>query len=261
MICTVKDLISITPLLKIGFNMILHSEPLFIIIFGDKRTGFIPRDYHSISHAHLLIEQKPFAACKRWGIKTIDIFHQTHSSQGLLINTHDQANLLKPFMHEADFSLTHLKGVGLAIVTADCLPIVLYDKKNHAVANIHAGWRGSVNGIAQAAFERMNSTFGSEPENMRVFFGPSAKKCCYSIGLDIQEQIGNFPFKDQVLQHRGNSLMFDLPLFNKLQLETIGIPKEAFNQAYNSCTIHNEAFHSYRRTQSSERQSTIVALQ
>ncbi|MBI2775617.1 peptidoglycan editing factor PgeF [Candidatus Dependentiae bacterium] len=240
--------------------MIVHSEPLFVIIFGDKRTGFVPRNYHGLINSQETLNEAPFVQCKKWGIESLSILHQTHSTQGLYIDTHKKAEHLKPFTHEADFSLTQLIGVGLAVVSADCLPIILYDKKNHAIANVHAGWRGSVDGIASIAFERMINSFGSEPENMRIFFGPSAKRCCYSVGTDVQDKVGNFSFKDEVLQQIGDLVMFDLPLFNKLQLESLGIAKDAFNDAYNICTIHTESFNSYRRTQSPERQSTIVAL-
>jgi YfiH family protein len=240
--------------------MIVHSEPLLTIIFGDKRTAFVPRDYAETPNSILLLEKKPFLSFKKTGLQSLVFLHQTHSTQGLPITNFQQIENLKPFSYEGDYLLTQQIGIGLAIAAGDCLPIILYDKKNHAAALVHAGWRGSVAQIAPQAFERMNSLFGSLGSDMRVFFGPSAKRCCYRVGPEVIEKVDNFWFKDQVIFSIGSSILFDLPLFNRLLLEQNGIPSTAFNDAYNACTIHTTSFCSYRKTKTAHRQATIVCL-
>ncbi len=240
--------------------MIVHSEPLLTIIFGDKRTAFLPRNYASFQNGSALLEQKPFVTFKKIGLQSIVFLHQTHSTQGLPISSWQQVEHLKPFSYEGDYLLTQQVGIGLAIAAGDCLPIILYDKKNHAVALVHAGWRGSVAQIAPLAFQRMHSLFGSVGTDMRVFFGPSAKRCCYRVGPELIEKVDNFWFKDQVIFSIGNSILFDLPLFNRLLLEQCGIPSAAFNDAYNVCTIDTTSFCSYRQTKTAQRQATIVCL-
>ncbi len=240
--------------------MIVHSEPLFTIIFGDKRSAFTPRNFTNVQNGVLLLEQKPFICVKKMGIESLIFLHQTHSTQGFPINNWQQIENLKPFSYEGDYLLTSQQNIGLAIAAGDCLPIILYDKKNHAVALIHAGWRGSVAQIAPLVFQRMHSLFGSTGCDMRVFFGPSAKRCCYEVGPELIKQVDNFWFKDQVIFSIGNSTLFDLSLFNRLLLEQCGIPSSAFNEAYNSCTIHTNSFCSYRQNKTAQRQATIVFL-
>jgi len=239
--------------------MIIHSEPRFSILFGDKREGFIPRTFSDVTNGQELLKSSPFN-WKKTGIDSLLFLHQTHSVQGMYISTLGQAQSLKPFTSEGDYLINSLDHIGIGIATADCLPIILYDKTNHAAAIIHAGWRGSVNRVAPIAFERMQTLIGTSTDNVRVFFGPSAKLCCYKVGPEVSQALENFSFYQEVLYKHGPHLMFDLPLFNQLLLEQAGIAREAFNLAYNICTIHTNSFHSYRREHGLMRQSTIMVL-
>ncbi len=243
--------------------MVIHTEQLLTIAFGDARTAFNPRDYRAVSMDFLLDDiNKKSSLDTFMPLKKLVFLHQIHSADGFCITSQDQAETMQPFVYEGDFLITNVAHIGLAIVTADCLPIILYDKRNHIVALIHAGWRGSIKGIAYKALQRMQTIFGTQPESVRTFFGPSAKVCCYQVGVDVQEALDAFSCKDTVLvSHKGTDY-FDLPLFNKLQLEAKGIIKQTAVMAYNVCTIENNLFCSYRRQKDSSgnRQITIVAL-
>ena len=81
--------------------------------------------------------------------------------------------------------LTGLPGLLLAIQTADCMPILLLDPRGGAVAAVHAGWRGTLKRIVEKAIRRMQTRFGSDPEQCIAIVGPSIRNCCYSVGSEI----------------------------------------------------------------------------
>src|SRR5438477_544569 len=78
--------------------------------------------------------------------------------------------------------IINVKNLGIGILTADCLPIIFYDPYNNIISIAHAGWRGTMQNIAIKVIETMRNSFKSKPENIEVFFGPSAKDCCYEVG-------------------------------------------------------------------------------
>jgi YfiH family protein len=86
---------------------------------------------------------------------------------------------------KGDGSATARPGLLLAIQTADCVPVLLVDPKQRAVAAIHAGWRGTLARIAQKAVGRMQFEFGSKPADLLAAIGPSIGPCCYEVAADF----------------------------------------------------------------------------
>jgi purine-nucleoside/S-methyl-5'-thioadenosine phosphorylase / adenosine deaminase len=84
-----------------------------------------------------------------------------------------------------DASITTVSGLLLGTQTADCVPILLVDPKNHVVAAIHAGWRGTLSRIAQKTVGRMRLEFGSKPVDILAAIGPSIGPCCYEVGAEF----------------------------------------------------------------------------
>jgi len=101
-----------------------------------------------------------------------------------------------------DGLLTNQSNVILAVVTADCLPILLIDKKQKAIAAIHAGRNGTMLSIVEAAIERMRILFGTIPEDLIAGIGPGIKKCCYEVDLfeaNIEQVIKKGVLKENIL--------------------------------------------------------------
>ena len=73
----------------------------------------------------------------------------------------------------------------LAVQTADCVPILLADTKQRAIAAVHAGWRGTLRRIAAKALGRMQMEFGTRPDDVIAALGPSIGRCCYEVGEDV----------------------------------------------------------------------------
>jgi YfiH family protein len=84
-----------------------------------------------------------------------------------------------------DGLMTDRPGILLAVQTADCIPVLVADRKRHAVAAFHAGWRGTVKRIVETGVGRMRLEFGSRPEDLIASIGPGIGVCCYAVGEDL----------------------------------------------------------------------------
>lgn len=137
---------------------------------------------------------------------------------------------------EADALITNTPGLMLAIRTADCLPILMADPKNRAVAAIHAGWRGTVLEIGVKTVRAMMDRFGTRPEDLLVVVGPGIGQCCFEVGPEVASQ-----FTERFTTH------IDLAGTNLRQLGQLGIPPSHL-VSLGVCTCCNpDTFHSYRR--------------
>jgi YfiH family protein len=81
--------------------------------------------------------------------------------------------------------MTDQSGLLLAIQTADCIPVLVADRKRRAVAAFHAGWRGTVSRIVESGIGRMRLEFGSQPEDLAAGIGPGIGPCCYAVGDEL----------------------------------------------------------------------------
>lgn|GEM_PF-504657 len=130
--------------------------------------------------------------------------------------------------------------VPIAVRTADCLPIFVYDPRQHAIAVIHAGWRSTQKRIAAATLSLMKKRFGTRVQDVRVALGPALRSCCYEVG---KEFIHYFP---QDVVRRQGKLFFDLVAANKRQLTTLGV-KPSHLRDSRACTVCQRGFASYRK--------------
>jgi YfiH family protein len=87
--------------------------------------------------------------------------------------------------HKADGQMTAEPGLLLAIQTADCIPVLVADRKQRAVAAFHAGWRGTVKRIVESSVGSMRLTFGSRPQDLIAAIGPGIGLCCYAVGEEV----------------------------------------------------------------------------
>ena len=137
---------------------------------------------------------------------------------------------------EGDALVTRTSGLAVSVRTADCFPILLADPRTHAVAAIHAGWRGTAAGIVASALGRMHSDFGTDPQHVYAAIGPGIGQCCYEVGEEVARQFG--------LQRSGK---LDLAVENRSQLIRAGVSPERIEQV-GACTFCNPAqFFSWRR--------------
>lgn len=143
-------------------------------------------------------------------------------------------------IQEADGIITKEIGLPLAIRTADCLSLFIFDPGNAVIALVHAGWRGTKEGIVLQALNMMNNEWGSSPASLKVALGPCLRSCCYRVGREFKDY---FP-RETLSKIDGHYL--DLPQANLNQLLDHGIVESnIFDCAI--CTCCDERFFSHRR--------------
>jgi polyphenol oxidase len=121
---------------------------------------------------------------------------QIHSSLIRRVAADDVNTPLK-----GDGLLTDHPGVLLGIQTADCIPVLVADRKNRAVAAFHAGWRGTLARIVENGVGRMRLEFGSRPEHLIASIGPGIGQCCYSVGDEVRQQFeSQFPYAPELFR-------------------------------------------------------------
>lgn len=113
---------------------------------------------------------------------------QIHSSLIQRVSAKDIRENGAPAVLKGDGLMSGEPGVLLGIQTADCIPVLLADRKQRAVAAFHAGWRGTLARIVENGVGRMRLEFGSRPEDLIASIGPGIGQCCYSIGEEVREQ-------------------------------------------------------------------------
>ncbi len=86
-----------------------------------------------------------------------------------------------------DGLITDTPGLLLAILTADCIPVIVVDPKKRAVGVFHAGWRGTVKRIVEKGVGEMHRHFGSRPEDLEAAIGPGVHNCCYTVGEEVRQ--------------------------------------------------------------------------
>jgi YfiH family protein len=146
----------------------------------------------------------------------------------------------------ADGMVTRKPGVGLAVLTADCAPILLADSEAGVIGAVHAGWRGALNGVIGATVEAM-TRLGARPGAIRAAIGPCISQQAYEVGHDFM-----MTFCDDDPAHArffagapGEKPHFELPGFCLQRLREAGVEQCGW---VGHCTYGDEArFYSYRR--------------
>lgn len=147
---------------------------------------------------------------------------------------------------EADSIVTHLGGMAIGVLTADCLPVLLFDPGKKAIAAVHAGRKGTVKCVVEKTVAVMRRKFGSDPEDILASLGPHIGWCCYGVGEEVASEFKE-TFGDCGLHIGAEEVRLDLKAVNLMQLKRAGL-REKNIDAVGSCTsCRNDLFFSYRK--------------
>lgn len=175
-------------------------------------------------------------------------------------------------MGKGDGIMTDEPGVLLGIQTADCIPVLVADRKRRAVGAFHAGWRGTVKRIVENGIGRMRMEFGSRPEDLVAAIGPGNLVCCYQVGEDVFSEFeSQFTYGAELFREvdntdpvrarypllfmsqrapghlsAGPSLHVDLVEANRRQLLAAGLRPSAIHVVAACTHCHPEWFFSHR---------------
>ena len=129
---------------------------------------------------------------------------------------------------EADGIMTGEPGILLGVMTADCIPVLVADPVNRAVAAFHAGWRGTVARIVEHGVARMKAEFGSDPGQLAAAVGPGIGVCCYSVGGEVEAMFeAQFGYAAGLFLKGNETSRLDLIEANRRQLLAAGLAEDA----------------------------------
>ena len=138
----------------------------------------------------------------------------------------------------------------LVVMLADCVPVMLYDRRRNVIAVVHAGWRGTVAGIVTNTVHTMMEALGSRPADILAGIGPSISPGRYEVGPDVLEKARCvFPGLDVIKDTGDGKGYFDLWTANFHQLQAMSIPQKNIEVSRICSYTHWETFYSHRRQQ------------
>ena len=182
-------------------------------IYKSLNCGLGSKDYLSKVKKNLNIVKKKISKKS----KEIYLVHQKHSNKFIYIG--------KNFIYQkkkikADAIITDQKKIPIAVLTADCVPLLLYDHKNNIIATIHAGWKGAFKGIIQNVLNFMIK-IGCKKENIIAAIGPCIQQKSYNVKEDFKKKFIKINRNNKIFFKKNyNKIYFDLPNFVKSQLKS-----------------------------------------
>jgi len=168
--------------------------------------------------------------------------HQVHSADAVALD----GPLPNGDRPKADAIVTATPGLAIAVLTADCQPVLFADREAGVVAAAHAGWRGAIDGVLEATVDQMEA-MGARREHIRAVIGPSISQRAYEVGQEFLERFldedpGNSRF---FINGADGKYLFDLPAYGLMRLRLAGIENAEWTR---HCTYSDHGrFYSYRR--------------
>jgi YfiH family protein len=143
---------------------------------------------------------------------------------------------------EADALIANSPGLAVGIKTADCVPLLLVDRKNRVFAAIHAGWRGTAAEIARLTVERMRENYETNPADLFAAIGPAIGECCFEVGPEVAREFSKWDGRPTLSKVRLN-----LSKLNATQLIEAGVPETNIDPSAFCTLCRNDLFFSFRK--------------
>jgi YfiH family protein len=232
----------------------------FIGYFGNIQDNLYHHGHYD-NHAFLkLIDKITYHTQQK--IKTLYFPKQIHTAVISIVENSDHIQTPLHLFHEqADAVITQEKNMVIGVVTADCLPIFLYDPINQAIGVIHAGWRGLAAKIITATISKMHSHFKTDQKKLQVYLGPSAGVCCYEVQDDFLSHFPSTTFNQKIIEKRNERYFFNPKKSALIELMENQVLENHINHSENVCTICDTAFCSVRRQkEKAGRQPAVMML-
>ncbi len=153
----------------------------------------------------------------------------------------------------ADASVTNTANVVLAVLTADCLPVLFCNRDGTEIAAAHAGWRGLANGMLEATVAAMYS----KPEQVMAWLGPAAGALRYEIGEDVRQAFlsASAEAGSAFTPTRPGHYLIDMFAIARQRLQAVGVTRVYGGE---HCTISDTRFYSHRREQRTGRMASVI---
>ncbi len=173
--------------------------------------------------------------------ENISITGQVHNTRSALITEPRYRS------EGCDALITDRVGIPLMSYSADCVPVLLYDKRHNAAATVHSGWRGTAARITECVISDMKKSFGTQPKDVLAAIGPSIGPCCFEIQADAADILkAGIPELEFI--YKKDELHFTADLWRAVAHTLIasGVPEASIDIAA-ECSVCNDKFFSCRR--------------
>lgn len=162
------------------------------------------------------------------GIHTSQIYN-AHQKHGAAVKFVDEGLTelsladRKAALHGYDAFICNLPSICITVTTADCVPILLFDPINEAVAAIHSGWRGTLNNVAKETIRAMHEKFGTKASDLVAAIGPCISQAVYEVGEELYSEFSAQGFSHLFQSQPNGKYLFDIREAVRLQLVEAGI--------------------------------------
>jgi YfiH family protein len=146
----------------------------------------------------------------------------------------------------ADAVVTNNSGIFIGVQAADCVPVLLFDKKQRVAGAVHAGWRGTAASIVRKTIEMMSQRFVTSPADIIMAIGPSIRCCCYEVGYEVLEAVMRASGEGDYYMTKSGKYCFDLASSNRRQAISSGVPPEQIWLSDECTFCLPEKYYSYR---------------
>ncbi|MCD8194424.1 MAG: peptidoglycan editing factor PgeF [Tannerellaceae bacterium] len=189
------------------------------------------------------------------GVQPAHLFtpFQVHGNEVRTIGTallNESPEKQEAFLHGVDALVTNLSDICIAVATADCVPVLFYDPDKQVIGAAHAGWRGTVAGIAGKVVHTMIEEYGSAATHIYAAIGPSIGKSCFEVGEEVVASFRAIGLdKPTIIEVNPLTGKHHIDLWeaNRCQLLDAGIPPGNIEVAGICTYTHHEIFYSARR--------------
>jgi YfiH family protein len=145
-----------------------------------------------------------------------------------------------------DAVITDRKGVVIGVQGADCVPILLYDRRTLATGAVHAGWRGTAAELLRKTIEAMAGRFSSSPSDIAIAIGPGIRWCCYGVGHEVIDAVRKATGEGDYFRIAGEKYCLDLPTANRYQAISMGVGAENIWMSDECTFCLPQKYYSYR---------------
>jgi len=172
-----------------------------------------------------------------------ELFFVTQVHQDSIYLLEKEGEIPKEQDIQADAIITQRRGVAIGILSADCVPILLFDTKKKAIGAIHAGWRGAKLNIVSKTVEAMRANFKSEAKDIVAFIAPAIGRCCYEVSIEVANNFRAYPFG---IDYKRDRAYLDLKAINYRQLLDSGLSSSSIELSPICTSCSKDEFFSYR---------------
>lgn len=177
---------------------------------------------------------------KAWfNLKDVGYLNQIHSD---LIHKYDGN------VHDGDAIITDKLEIGIGVFTADCVPVIIYDKIKKVCAAVHSGWKGTIKNISSKTITRMIEEYNVSIKDLKIYIGPHNMKCCYEVSEDMIHEFKSLELYKNANITQGRNLSLQDCILNELY--NLGISKNQIT-TLDICTFCNKKYnlYSYRKNE------------